>query len=78
MTMTILQFIESGVEQATYARLSLADAMREALGEDRVSEDEQCGEPLKVRSVASRKLSGFRFRRCGGGRQVIRRQRGGA
>mgnify|MGYP001571830645 CR=1 FL=1 len=56
-------------------RLSLADAMREALGED----DDGYESLVPMRRVATPDVPaecGFRFQRCGGGRRVIKRQVG--
>lgn len=57
-------------ETATRGYLRLSDAMAEANGEAR----DEGGAPLPRRRVATRKQSGIRFRRCGGGVQVIRKQ----
>ena len=56
--------------------LRLSDAMAEANQEKYRESDDGDGEPLVERNVSSRKLGGIRFQRCGGGRRVIRRQRG--
>lgn len=58
-----------GAQGREYLRLS--DAMAEANGTTR--EDEN-GAPLNQRRVATRRQSGIRLRRCGGGVQVIRKQ----
>ncbi len=66
------------VEMASESRkyLLLSDAMAEAnrIKKPRGNED---GMELPTRLVSTRLNGGIRFQRCGGGRRIIRRQRGG-
>ena len=58
--------------------LSLADAMAEANSETVASVEGESRVPLKRLARPSVTESGIRYQRCGGGRRVIRRQKGGA
>ncbi len=84
MTMVAIQlWREQAAEHTTGATgqpyLRLADAMDAATRRRAAADgDESGGEPLVTRKVASRRLCGYRFQRCGGGRRVIRRQGRGA
>lgn len=58
--------------------LRLSDAMAEALGENADDQDDAESRVLVHEATTPNKAGvGIWFRKCGGGRQVMRKQRGG-
>ena len=69
--------IAQRVRSGSNVYLSLYSAMAEALGETEEEGNEESSVRLHRVGEPTTPEPGIRFQRCGGGRRIIRRQRGG-